>query len=244
MGIAIAKRLKQIRKRAGMNQKEFAAALGDGCTQATISKYEQGDAEPPLDRLVKIADIGKVSIDWLVGRTEDRGGATPEIDQIGLDHESIRILEEMADKGEHEPGGAYFNPLNWVIQSPHLQEFLHAIKELERVADNFAFYYSEEMQQQDKHNREIHRKNSDIAIEDVKDLEHHLSGIARSWGYYVPVIADPDTAIQVKAEAVATAARKIATDLAKYDITNYFEAPEEEPETVVYMAAPKEEKGE
>lgn len=219
MEIMITKRLKQIRKRAGMNQKEFAAALGDGCTQATISKYEQGDAEPPIDRLVKIADFGNVSLDWLVGRTEDRGGATPEIDKIGLDNESIRILEDMAGENQKEEGYDLTGPLNTLLHSPHLRKFLVAIVELEFTAIDYTMHLESRGQKIDANNM----GKPDNATEDIKEFEFYLEEmIARQYGRFVSVIADPNTVLQVKSEAVVNAARKIADELTERRTTGYF----------------------
>ncbi len=40
-------------------------------SQNTISRYESGDREPGIAELICIADYFRVSIDYLVGRTDD-----------------------------------------------------------------------------------------------------------------------------------------------------------------------------
>lgn len=46
------------------------------CDQSLYSKYERGEREIPLRILVSLADFYKVSIDYLIGRTD-----TPEINK-------------------------------------------------------------------------------------------------------------------------------------------------------------------
>ncbi|MCC8067142.1 MAG: helix-turn-helix domain-containing protein [Clostridiales bacterium] len=235
-----ARRIKQIRTEKHMSQKEFAAALGDDFSQVIISRCEKEDAKflPDVDRLVKIADFGEVSLDWLVGRTNDRGGATPEIDKIGLDHESISILEDMTDLAEREgTDGAIC--LNLVIQSPHFREFLSSLDNLDYIAEEYAMHFNQRGQRQAKRNRE----ESGIVIEDSEDLQWRLEDIARRWGYFVSVTTDPATVIQIKTEAVATAARKVANDIAEHWTKDYFEFLKKI-EAEQRKAAPKEEKGE
>ena len=62
-------RLKELRKKKGISQLRLATDLNT--TQNTISRYETGEREPGIDELVKIADYFNVSIDYLLGRTEN-----------------------------------------------------------------------------------------------------------------------------------------------------------------------------
>ena len=41
-------------------------------SQNTISRYENGEREPGITELIHIADYFRVSIDYLVGRTDKR----------------------------------------------------------------------------------------------------------------------------------------------------------------------------
>lgn len=40
-------------------------------TQNTISRYETGEREPGIEELIKIADFFNISVDYLLGRTDD-----------------------------------------------------------------------------------------------------------------------------------------------------------------------------
>ena len=62
-------RLKELRKRKGLSQLRLATELNT--TQNTISRYETGEREPGIDELIKIADYFNVSVDYLIGRTDN-----------------------------------------------------------------------------------------------------------------------------------------------------------------------------
>lgn len=62
-------RLRESRERMGVGQRELARRLELGETQ--IYRYESGQSEPTIGRLVKIAQELNVSIDYLVGFTDD-----------------------------------------------------------------------------------------------------------------------------------------------------------------------------
>lgn len=62
-------RLKELRKRKGISQQRLATDLNT--TQNTISRYETGEREPGIDDLTKIADYFNVSVDYLLGRTDN-----------------------------------------------------------------------------------------------------------------------------------------------------------------------------
>ena len=62
-------RLKELRKKKGISQLRLATELNT--TQNTISRYETGEREPGIDELIKIANYFNVSVDYLIGRTEN-----------------------------------------------------------------------------------------------------------------------------------------------------------------------------
>ena len=61
----IANRIKQIRRKKGLNQTDFGEKLG-GIPQVYISRYERAAAKPSLEFLLKVAELGEVSLDWLI----------------------------------------------------------------------------------------------------------------------------------------------------------------------------------
>ena len=63
--------LRDARKEKGLKQIELANLIN--VSIQTISGYETGYAQPPIDILVKIADALEVSTDYLLGRSNDVG---------------------------------------------------------------------------------------------------------------------------------------------------------------------------
>lgn len=66
----LAGRLKQCRKEKGLTQYEIAIYCG--ITEKTYQNYELMTREPKLSILIKIADVFGVSLDYLVGRTDNK----------------------------------------------------------------------------------------------------------------------------------------------------------------------------
>ena len=65
----LAEKLKELRKSAGFNQTIVANALG--INYFTLGKWEQGRAEPSAVDLVRLADYFDVTVDFLLGRTDE-----------------------------------------------------------------------------------------------------------------------------------------------------------------------------
>lgn len=62
-------RLKQLRKNKGISQLKLAMDLN--MNQNSISRYENGIREADYATLIKFADYFKVSIDYLLERTDN-----------------------------------------------------------------------------------------------------------------------------------------------------------------------------
>ena len=126
--IEMGKRIKQIRKLAGLRQWQLAQILGT--TQSAVHKYEHGVIPEPR-RLVRLARIGNTSIEWiLVGEHWENGSNQQErvpldvfrlaerLRALGPDarrtlDEALRILGEAAEALKHgrtgELGGPQFS---------------------------------------------------------------------------------------------------------------------------------------
>lgn len=85
--MAFAERLKELRKQSHLTQVELAKRLGIG--QSSYADWERGKKNPTQENLVKLAQILNVSVDYLVGNTEDK--------EDRLDN--IEILFRMNSKG-------------------------------------------------------------------------------------------------------------------------------------------------
>lgn len=61
--------LRKLRKERRMTQ--IAVQMATGIDQALLSKYENGTRTPTTDNLLLLADFYRVSIDYLLCRTEN-----------------------------------------------------------------------------------------------------------------------------------------------------------------------------
>lgn len=62
------KRLKELRKKKNVTQKEVGFILGYNCS--AISNYECGKNEPSIRDIILLAKYFNVSVDYLVGATD------------------------------------------------------------------------------------------------------------------------------------------------------------------------------
>ncbi len=68
--LLLGQRIRALREQQGMSQVALARALGASIN--AINMLEVGSTRAPhVDRLIAIADLFNVSIDYLVGRTDD-----------------------------------------------------------------------------------------------------------------------------------------------------------------------------
>ena len=69
-------RIKELRRKRGMTQAALAKIID--VRQDSICIYEKGKNYPEVRRLLILADYFGVSLDYLMGRTDD-----PEVHQLG-----------------------------------------------------------------------------------------------------------------------------------------------------------------
>lgn len=74
-----AERLKTLRKQVKLTQAQIAEKLN--ISQQAYSSWEHGTKKPTQENLVKIAQILNVSVDYLVGNSEEK---SDELDNIEL----------------------------------------------------------------------------------------------------------------------------------------------------------------
>ncbi len=68
--IKVYKRIKDLREDRDLTQKEIAGMLG--MSQTGYSKYETGENDVPTHILLKLADYYDTSVDYILGRTNDK----------------------------------------------------------------------------------------------------------------------------------------------------------------------------
>ena len=83
-------RLKELRLSLGMNQVQFGKALN--ITKQSVSNWENGNIQPSVDMIVKIANRFSVSCDYLLGLDEKR-----TLDVTGLTDRQIANLQSLTD---------------------------------------------------------------------------------------------------------------------------------------------------
>lgn len=89
-------RLKTLRKEAGLTQVDVAEKLG--ISQPAYASWERGVKKPTQENLVKIAQVLNVSIDYLVGNSEEKSD----------DLDNIELLFRMNSKGLTDEEKAVF----------------------------------------------------------------------------------------------------------------------------------------
>lgn len=63
------KRIRDLREDSDLTQTDMGKVLS--CSQRVYSNYERGDIDIPTATLIKIADFHNVSVDFLLGRTDN-----------------------------------------------------------------------------------------------------------------------------------------------------------------------------
>jgi len=100
-------RLRELRARRKLRQKDLAAKLG--VAQTTVANYEQGSRFPGETTLERIADFFDVSMDYLLGRAESSLRPAPpaaprEEDSAPLSPLARRYLDTLLAGGREEAG--------------------------------------------------------------------------------------------------------------------------------------------
>ena len=86
-------RLLELRKERNISQKELAFSLG--ITTGAVANYEVGSRTPRVNDLIKMADFFGVSIDYLLGRTNN-----PTIPMVELAFKGmpLELQEKLLDE--------------------------------------------------------------------------------------------------------------------------------------------------
>ena len=63
-------KIKELREAKKISQVKLAMDLG--LNQNSVSRYENGERQADYDTLIRLADYFDVSIDYLLGRTENK----------------------------------------------------------------------------------------------------------------------------------------------------------------------------
>lgn len=83
-----------IRKQKKLTQSEVADSLK--ITQATLSSYENGRTQPDFKTLIALADFYDVSIDYLLGRDNEKNLIVPD-DKKEIVQKLLALPQRMFD---------------------------------------------------------------------------------------------------------------------------------------------------
>ncbi len=101
----IGRRIRDIRKRLSLKGEDLGQILG--VSKGAISAYERGEAKVSPAYLIRIAELGKVTLDWLVTGEESSTGVReepekyardPEVLKTGLLARTIEMVEGILDE--------------------------------------------------------------------------------------------------------------------------------------------------
>lgn len=88
--------LKELRAESKMTAKELSSKIGYSTN--LIYDWEKGRAEPNCETLIKLAGIFDVSVDYLLGRTDDFGNLTPEEYSAGIRTSTKKSISAIEDE--------------------------------------------------------------------------------------------------------------------------------------------------
>lgn len=90
--------VKKLRKRDRVSQQALANVLG--VSQQSVNKYENHNVEPSIDTLKKMARYFNVSIDFIVGKTDEENSG--ENDYSMLNSEEFAVVENYRKLSKQE----------------------------------------------------------------------------------------------------------------------------------------------
>lgn len=93
-------RLKELRKTKGATQQQLAQFIG--VTQATLSGWENEKFEIDNNSLLKCADYFNVSVDYLLGRTDEMQKPSLDEQMEGIEFALYGEIKELSDEQKQE----------------------------------------------------------------------------------------------------------------------------------------------
>ena len=150
--------LRALMEERGETQENIAKAVGK--TRQTISQYVNGISEPGYDVLIKIADYFDVSIDYLLGRTEDPSRLPCAADELGLSAEAVKTIKNFRNRVN--VGQDALDALSVLIEKGYFLMLLTNIKD-------FCNHISEDINVANKYKADAHDADSDYKFERLCD---------------------------------------------------------------------------
>lgn len=92
------RRIAMLRKEMGMNQMELAKYLR--LSQQTISKYENGKADPDKETLIRLSELFNVSTDYIIGNSDKRDHSELTYKDNRNIAKTLDVLKDQIDNSE------------------------------------------------------------------------------------------------------------------------------------------------
>lgn len=93
--IDLGQRLQRARVNAGMSQVQVAQELG--CTTRSLTRWENGECDPGSRKLIRMAELFDVSLDWIAGRTTVDRLLVPG--KAIINQSAIALLKSLVEQG-------------------------------------------------------------------------------------------------------------------------------------------------
>ncbi|AHJ86749.1 helix-turn-helix domain-containing protein [Bacillus sp. ZZQ-131] len=94
---AIGKRVKEIRAELKMSQSQFAESIG--VSKSLISLIELSRKKPSVETINKIAKKGNVSVDYIMGRTDNRSSGKNETSEVKIElNTAVDRIEKLTEE--------------------------------------------------------------------------------------------------------------------------------------------------
>lgn len=127
----IGKRLKKAREDAKFTQMKAADKLG--ISNGTLSGYERNYRDPDTDILNKMADLYGVTVEWLMGRTDD-SLIKNEMPLTKEERDIAKRLEEFKNEIENSDGLAFSGePLSEEAKESLIESMEHIFRQTQRI---------------------------------------------------------------------------------------------------------------
>lgn len=86
----LAERLKELRNNKRLRQEQVASLIG--VNKSAVCFYENGTRQPSYDILLRLANLYRVSVDYLLGQTSIRS-----VDLTGLSDKEAAAIIDLVD---------------------------------------------------------------------------------------------------------------------------------------------------
>ena len=96
----LARNILFLRKEQGLTQQQIGEKLQT--TQRCYASWAQGRTEPNIEMLVKLADIYEVSVDYLLGRSDELGAISIDNGLTDFEKSFLSVLKNLSNTDKYQ----------------------------------------------------------------------------------------------------------------------------------------------